>query len=124
MSFANSEVLPPLGGWFRPLIGRDSYNKKNVDTASATTLKTVGVLEKHLVLNTYLVGERLSLADLFTASLIARGFQYVSQLHVLQSSLTKFSRFSIKSFAGSTLTSLVGMSLSAISQCTLRLLGS
>jgi len=77
MSFANSEVLPPLGGWFRPLIGRDAYNKKNVDTASANTLKAVGVLEKHLVLNTYLVGERLSLADLFTASLIARGFQYV-----------------------------------------------
>jgi len=77
MSFANGEILPPLGGWFRPLIGRDPYNKKNVDTASANTLKAVGVLEKYLVLNTYLVGERLSLADLFTASLIARGFQYV-----------------------------------------------
>ncbi|CRK38558.1 hypothetical protein BN1708_020538, partial [Verticillium longisporum] len=28
MSFVNSEVLPPLGGWFRPLLGRDPYNKK------------------------------------------------------------------------------------------------
>ncbi|KAK1088621.1 elongation factor EF-1 gamma subunit [Friedmanniomyces endolithicus] len=33
MSFANTECLPRLGAWFRPLIGRDPYNKKNVDDA-------------------------------------------------------------------------------------------
>jgi elongation factor 1-gamma len=79
MSFANSEVLPSLGGWFRPLIGRDPYIKKNVDTAQAATLRAVGVLEKHLATQTFLVGERLSLADLFTTSVIARGFQFVGQ---------------------------------------------
>lgn len=77
MSFANSEILPALGNWFRPLIGRDAYNKKNVDTASAKTLKIVSVMEKHLVHNTFLVGERLSLADIFTASIVSRGFQFV-----------------------------------------------
>ncbi|CUS11206.1 unnamed protein product [Tuber aestivum] len=77
MSFANSEVLSNLGGWFRPLIGRDPYNKKNVDAAQAATLKVVGVLEKHLLTRTFLVGERLTLADLFATSIIARGFQYV-----------------------------------------------
>jgi elongation factor 1-gamma len=77
MSFANSELLPNLGGWFRPLTGRAQYNKKNVDTAQAGTLKVVGALEKHLLTQTFLVGERLTLADLFATSIIARGFQYV-----------------------------------------------
>jgi len=77
MSFANSEILPTLGGWFRPLIGRDPYNKKSVDTAQASALKAAGVLEKHLLTQTFLVGERLTIADLFATSIIARGFQYV-----------------------------------------------
>jgi elongation factor 1-gamma len=76
LSFANSEILPPLGGWFRPLIGRDSYNKKNVDEAQKATLKAVHVLEEHLLTHTYLVSERLTLADIFVASIIARGFEY------------------------------------------------
>lgn len=78
MSFANTEILSPLGGWFRPLIGRDPYNKKSVDTAQATALKAIGVLEKHLLSQTYLVGERVTLADFFAASTVARGFQFVS----------------------------------------------
>ena len=76
MSFANQEVLPPLGNWFRPLIGRDPYNKKSVDEASKNALKAVSVLEEHLLVHTYLVGERITLADLFTASIVSRGFQY------------------------------------------------
>ncbi|KAF2715558.1 EF1G-domain-containing protein [Pleomassaria siparia CBS 279.74] len=76
MSYVNSEVLPPLGGWFRPIIGRDPYNKKNVDESQKAALKAVHTLEEHLLTHTYLVGERLSLADIFAASIIARGFQY------------------------------------------------
>lgn len=77
MSFANSEVLPILASWFFPLIGRVAYNKKNVDTAQASCLKAVDVLEKHLLNQTFLVGERLTLADLFVTSILARGFQFV-----------------------------------------------
>ena len=77
MSFANQEVLEPLGNWFRPLIGRDPYNKKNVDEASKKALKAVSVLDEHLLVHTYLVGERITLADLFTAGIVSRGFQYV-----------------------------------------------
>jgi len=78
MSYSNSEILFPLGNWFRPLIGRDPYNKKNVDSAQAAALKAIGVVESHLTLNTFLVGERLSLADIFSASIFARGFEFVS----------------------------------------------
>ncbi|KAI4263995.1 MAG: hypothetical protein L6R42_000878 [Xanthoria sp. 1 TBL-2021] len=76
MSFANTEVLPGLGGWFRPCVGRDPFNKKSVEDSKKAALSAVKVLEEHLWVNTFLVGERLSLADLFTASVIARGFQY------------------------------------------------
>ena len=76
MSYANSEILPSLGGWFRPLIGRDPYNKKNVEESKQTTLKTMQTLEDHLLSNTYLVSERLTLADLFSVGIISRGFQF------------------------------------------------
>ncbi|KAL2432501.1 Elongation factor 1-gamma 2 [Exophiala dermatitidis] len=77
MSFSNSEVLPNIGGWFRPLIGRDPYNKKSVDDAKAAALKALKVLEQHLLVHTFLVGERITLADLYVTSQISRGFQYV-----------------------------------------------
>jgi elongation factor 1-gamma len=76
MSFVNTEVLSPLGGWFRPLVGRDPYNKKNVEDSQKAALKAIKVLEDHLLVNTYLVGERLTLADLFAIGIVARGFQY------------------------------------------------
>lgn len=76
LSFANTEILSPLGGWFRPLIGRDTYNKKNVEDSSKAALKAVHVLEEHLLTHTYLVSERLTLADIFVASIIARGFEF------------------------------------------------
>lgn len=76
LSFANTEVLPALGGWFRPLLGKDPYNKKNVDESSKRALKAVSVIEQHLVRHTYLVGDRITLADLFAAGIVSRGFQY------------------------------------------------
>ncbi|TAQ90406.1 hypothetical protein B7494_g1267 [Chlorociboria aeruginascens] len=76
MSFFNSELFPALGGWFRPLQGRDPYNKKNVEESSKAALKAVSVVEEHLLHNTYLAGERVTLADLYAAGLISRGFQF------------------------------------------------
>jgi elongation factor 1-gamma len=77
MSYANTEVLPHISGWFRPLIGRDPYNKKSVDDHTKAALKALRALEQHFLVHTFLVGERITLADLFAASLLARGFQYV-----------------------------------------------
>lgn len=77
MSFANSEVLPRFGAWYRPLLGLDAYNKKAVDEVSKVALKNMTVLESHLTANTYLVGERITLADIFTAALLTRAFATV-----------------------------------------------
>jgi elongation factor 1-gamma len=76
MSFFNSEVLPSLIAWFGPLKGDAPYNKKNVDDASKASLKAFSVVEEHLIRNTFLVGERITLADLFAAGIAVRGFQY------------------------------------------------
>ncbi|QDS77758.1 hypothetical protein FKW77_004919 [Venturia effusa] len=75
MSFANGEILPSIGAWYLPIAGRLPYNKKNVEDAQKAALKAVNVLEDHLLVNTYLVGERLTLADIFTATLLVRGFE-------------------------------------------------
>ena len=77
MSFANSEVLPNVGGWFAPLLSQAPYNKKNVDDHSKAALAAVDVLEQHLLVNTFLVGERITLADLFSAGILSRGFQFL-----------------------------------------------
>ncbi|KAG5935090.1 hypothetical protein E4U53_000522 [Claviceps sorghi] len=76
MSYFNSEIINALFGWFGPLVGRLPYNKKNVEEASKTVQKTLQVVEEHLLNNTFLVGERMTLADLFCAPLLNRGFQY------------------------------------------------
>ncbi len=76
MSFANSEILPSAGGAFRPLIGRDPYNKKSVEDNLKALYAKAKVIEDHLTVNTYLVGERLTLADLFTAGILGRAFQF------------------------------------------------
>lgn len=76
MSYFNSEVLPKLGGWFRPLLGRDPYNKKAVEESQKLALEVISVVDAHLRDNTYLVGERITLADIFAAGLISRGFEY------------------------------------------------
>ena len=77
MSFANQEVILPLSGWFRPFIGFERYDKRAVEVFSKSTHERLGFLEKHLTRNTYLVGDSLSLADIFFAGIMTRGFASV-----------------------------------------------
>ncbi|KAG6064242.1 hypothetical protein E4U32_000414 [Claviceps aff. humidiphila group G2b] len=76
MSYFNSEIVSQFGNWFQPLLGKQPYNKKNVEEASKTVQTAIKVVEEHLLHNTFLVGERMTLADLFCAPLLNRGFQY------------------------------------------------
>ena len=85
MSFANSEILPALGGWFNPLIGRQRFVKEDVDANQNATLKRFQILEEHLASNqtavkgddaVYLVGDSLTLADLFVAGIVAGAFMF------------------------------------------------
>lgn len=76
MSFFNQEFLGQFGKWLQPLLGNEPYNKKSVDDASKAVAKVIDVVEAHLLNHTYLVGERITLADLFATGIITRGFQY------------------------------------------------
>lgn len=76
MSFFNSDILNALAGQYVPLLGRAPYNKQAVDEAAKQSDKAVAVVEKYLSEHTYLVGERLTLADIFAAGIISRGFDY------------------------------------------------
>ena len=71
------ELLPAVANWFFPLIGRGVYNAKAVEEASKTTKLTTSMLEEHLSGKTWLVDEQLSLADLYVAGILSRGFQYL-----------------------------------------------
>lgn len=53
------------------------YNKKVVDAAIQGSRVILSIFEKHLHHNTFLVTEKLTLADLFAAAVIGRGYQVV-----------------------------------------------
>lgn len=76
LSFFNTEVSSTIGEWSGRLTGRLPYNKKTVDEAQKAAIKAVSVVDAHLANNTYLVGERITLADLFAAGIIQRGYQW------------------------------------------------
>ncbi|CCG83345.1 Elongation factor 1-gamma [Taphrina deformans PYCC 5710] len=78
LSFANTEVLPTLGQWFGPLIGRVPYNKKTSEDAEKSfNTKVASYLESVLKTKTFLVGHRVTLADLVVAAHLSRGFEFV-----------------------------------------------
>lgn len=77
MSYANSEISPPIANWYRPLVGKAPHDVKKVNANKIATLRAVQLLEQHLSSRLYLVAERLTLADIFMASLISRGFENV-----------------------------------------------
>ncbi|KAH8806001.1 elongation factor 1 gamma [Xylogone sp. PMI_703] len=77
MSFTNTEVLPRLGGWFRPFIGKDPFNWDRINESKRSALAALVILEQHLQSRSYLVGDGLTLADFFAASMMSRGFMYV-----------------------------------------------
>lgn len=73
----NSEITPAIGGYFGPIRGNGPFNKKAGEDSLAYSYKLFDVVEKHLLVNTFLVGERLTLADLFAAGIAQRAFEYI-----------------------------------------------
>ncbi|CEJ81283.1 Putative Elongation factor 1-gamma 2 [[Torrubiella] hemipterigena] len=76
MSYFNTEIIDPLSQQYLPLLGRTAYDKKAIDAAAAVSKKSTNALEAYLRDTTFLVGERITLADIFAAGIITRGFQF------------------------------------------------
>jgi len=64
VSFADNEILPASCTWVFPCLGIMQYNKQNTERAKEDIKKVLGLLNSHLETRTYLVGERISLADI------------------------------------------------------------
>ncbi|KAK1535828.1 elongation factor 1-gamma [Colletotrichum paranaense] len=76
-SFTNYELLPPIMAWIRPIIGRAPSSPEILKTCEEACELTIRAIEKEITGKNYLVGDTLTLADLFVVSGLARGYQYV-----------------------------------------------
>ncbi|KAL2415820.1 hypothetical protein ABEF91_000117 [Exophiala dermatitidis] len=76
-SFANSELLPPIMAWINPVVGKAASSPEILAAAEKNSEAMVQVVEKAVTGRQYLVGDVLTLADLFVVAAIARGYQFV-----------------------------------------------
>ncbi|KAI0896212.1 elongation factor EF-1 gamma subunit [Annulohypoxylon nitens] len=76
-SFTNYELLPPIMAWINPVIGRSSSTPEALVKLEEGCELTIRAIEKEITGKKYLVGDTLTLADLFVVSGLARGYQYV-----------------------------------------------
>jgi elongation factor 1-gamma len=69
VNFADNVILPPVATWVYPCLGVIQYNKQNTEKAKATLKTVLSYINNHLRHVTYLVGERITQADItvFTA---------------------------------------------------------
>ncbi|XP_068615897.1 elongation factor 1-gamma-like [Brachionichthys hirsutus] len=67
VSFADSEIIPPASAWVFPTLGIMQFNKQATEQAKEDVKRVLAVLNKHLNTRTFLVGERVSLADIAVA---------------------------------------------------------
>jgi len=77
MNFADSEVLPLSCTIVFPILGIIQYNKTAVEQAKAELKKTCTALDDYLLTRTYLVGERITLADIVVACNFLHLYEHV-----------------------------------------------
>ncbi|XP_053577750.1 elongation factor 1-gamma isoform X2 [Bombina bombina] len=68
MHFVEKEIVPVLYAWVYPIMGRLPFNKQSTEHAKETCCKLLSALDAYLRTCTFLVGERLTLADIVVAS--------------------------------------------------------
>jgi len=81
-SFADQEVLPAVLGWTLPSISAMHYIKQQVDESKNELLRLLHDLDSYLLSRTYLVGERISLADIAMCCNLLPAFQHVLEAEV------------------------------------------
>ncbi|XP_046442843.1 elongation factor 1-gamma-like [Daphnia pulex] len=68
MSFADSEILPLSCTIVFPVLGIIQYNKQAVEHAKEELKAILSVVNNHLLTRTFLVGEKITLADIVLSS--------------------------------------------------------
>lgn len=77
LSFADSDILPASCTWLYPCLGIMQFNKGTTDRAKEDIKKALQVLNDHLLHHTFLVGERLTLADIGVACTMLGLYQHL-----------------------------------------------
>jgi len=67
LEFAESEILPSACTWVYPTLGFKQYNKQDTEKAQTHLKKCLSLLNGFLETRTFLVGERVTLADIALA---------------------------------------------------------
>lgn len=81
-SFADQELLPAVLGWTLPSVSAMNYNKQEVDEAKSELLRLLHDLDSYLLTRTFLVGERISLADIALCCNLLPAYQHVLEAAV------------------------------------------
>ncbi|KAK3587768.1 hypothetical protein CHS0354_042728 [Potamilus streckersoni] len=77
INFADNEILPASCTWVFPCLGITQYNKQETEKAKEQMKLALGVLNHYLQTRTFLVGERISQADIAVACNLLLAYQYV-----------------------------------------------
>jgi len=77
LNFADSDILPAACTWVFPTLGIMQFNKNATDRAKDDIKKAMSALNDHLLNHTYLVGERITLADVVVACTMLSLYQNV-----------------------------------------------
>merc|ERR1711962_169894 len=77
MCWADSEVLPASCTWVFPCMGIMQYNKSSTEGAKEDIKAALNQLNTHLLTKTFLVGERISLADIAVSCTMLNLFKLV-----------------------------------------------
>ena len=77
-SFAESEILPASCAWVFPLLGLVPPNKNTTERAIRDVNAVFLYLNNHLLDNTFLVGDQITLADIIVFCNLLYLFQYVA----------------------------------------------
>jgi len=77
ISFAEHEILPPACTWVFPFMGILPFDKAATEKAKGDLKRALTALNAHLLAHTYLVGERVTLADICVMSNLLLAFKHV-----------------------------------------------
>lgn len=77
MSFADGEIVPVSCTIVFPILGIMQYNKAGVDQAKDSLKKILTALNNYLLSRTYLVGEKITLADIVVATSLLHLYEHV-----------------------------------------------
>ncbi|XP_014665057.1 PREDICTED: elongation factor 1-gamma-like [Priapulus caudatus] len=77
VEFGNNEIYPSAATWVFPCLGVIQFNKQATEEAKGHVKKALGVLDGHLKTRTFLVGERISQADISVACDLLLLYRYV-----------------------------------------------